>query len=204
MKYLLIFVCAFSYASSVFAQQKDPYAEVRPQIESCATCHGAKGAIPILPEYPILAGQHMYYLYVQLKDFKSGRRENAIMQPLAAALEKDEMKLIATYFSEQQWPGRDRQLGPGDENSVQAIINSGQCPACHLGGFEGNSRVPWTRAQNQQYLLKTLLDFKYRRRKNAPDKGILMETFDDKDLERLATYLSSLPIEHNQVETEPN
>jgi len=143
----------------------------------------------------------MYYLYVQLKDFKSGRRENAIMEPLAAALEKDEMKLIATYFSEQQWPRHERQVDLDDEKSAQTIINSGQCPACHLGGFEGNSRVPWTRGQNPQYLAKTLLDFKYRRRKNAPDKGILMETFDDADLKRLATYISSLPVEHTTPES---
>ncbi len=30
-------------------------------------------------ENPILAGQEFYYLYVQLKDFKSGLRKNAVM-----------------------------------------------------------------------------------------------------------------------------
>lgn len=181
--------------------EDDPYAAVRAQIESCAACHGAMGAKPILPEYPILAGQHMFYIYTQLKDFAAGRRENAIMQPIAAAMDRDQMKLISTWFSEQQWPAHGREVAEGAEQAAQYIINQGQCPACHLGGFEGNSRVPWTRGQNPEYLEKTLLDFKHRRRNNAPDKAALMSTFDDADLARLAAYLGSLPIERASDET---
>ena len=35
---------------------------------------------------PITWGQNYYYLYVQLKDYASGRRANEIMNPIAAAM----------------------------------------------------------------------------------------------------------------------
>ena len=86
------------------AAAADPYAAVRDKLVTCTACHGENGAAPIQPSYPILAGQHFYYTYVQLKDLKSGLRKNAVMNPIAAELEKSEMKLIAQYFAEQSWP----------------------------------------------------------------------------------------------------
>jgi cytochrome c553 len=47
----------------------------------CAACHGADGNSPS-DMYPKLAGQHASYLYKQLVEFKSGKRENAIMAPM--------------------------------------------------------------------------------------------------------------------------
>ena len=79
------------------------YEPVLDQIKQCVTCHGDNG-ITLQPTFPILSGQHFYYLYVQLKDFKSGRRDNAIMGPIASQLSKSQMKLLAKYFSEQDWP----------------------------------------------------------------------------------------------------
>ena len=42
----------------------------------CAGCHGAAG-ISAVPTYPNLAGQKEAYLTKQLKEFKSGARNNA-------------------------------------------------------------------------------------------------------------------------------
>lgn len=53
----------------------------------CAGCHGAAG-MPTRPDVPILWGQEFYYLYVQLKDYKAGRRENVEMAAIVATLEK--------------------------------------------------------------------------------------------------------------------
>ena len=42
------------------------------------------------------------------------------------------------------------------------------------------------------YLEKTMLDFKHRRRMNAPDKASLLETFTEEDIAAMARYLASL------------
>ena len=51
----------------------------------CAACHGTDGnsAIPLNPK---IAGQHPEYLYKQLTEFKSGKRNNAVMAGMVANL----------------------------------------------------------------------------------------------------------------------
>ncbi|HWP95137.1 MAG TPA: cytochrome c [Gammaproteobacteria bacterium] len=70
----------------------------------CAACHGAGGAKPLLPEYPILAGQYADYLEQTLKDYRSGVRNNPIMKGQAAALTDQEIRDLAAYFARQPSP----------------------------------------------------------------------------------------------------
>ena len=85
------------------ASAQDEFAPVREVIQTCAACHGENGASKV-PENPILAGQQYYYLYLQLKDFKSGARASEIMGPLVQPLQPEQMKLLAQFFSKQKWP----------------------------------------------------------------------------------------------------
>jgi cytochrome c553 len=73
------------------------------KIEICTVCHGAAG-LPDRADIPIIWGQEYYYLYVQLKDYKAGRRHNAQMSGIAATLTRQEMKDLAQHFSSQAWP----------------------------------------------------------------------------------------------------
>ena len=70
--------------------------------------------------------------------------------------------------------------------------SAGQCVACHLGSYTGNSRVPRLAGQQPKYLEKTMLDFKNKIRKNSPAKGSLMASFTDKDIAALAEYLGNM------------
>ena len=169
----------------------DEFKEVAGLIKTCEVCHGASGASE-QQQYPILAGQEFYYLYVQLKDFKSGLREDPIMGPLASALEKDMMQLLAKYFSQQTWPKTEYVASEKIAGSGKTVIAAGQCVACHLGAFHGNSRVPRLAGQHPDYLAKTMLDFKTKMRKNSPAKGSLLASFSDEEITDVACYLSSL------------
>ncbi|MFQ5659885.1 MAG: c-type cytochrome [Gammaproteobacteria bacterium] len=171
----------------------DEYASVRDKIQLCNSCHGVDGK-PIQPEYPIIAGQHFYYVYVQLKDFKSGLRKNEIMGPIAATLEKDEMKLIAKYFSEQTWPATGHHADSKYSQIAHKAIDAGECPACHLGGFEGYSRVPRLAGQHPAYLKKTMLDLKHERRMNAQPMAALFQSFSEEDITALAEYTATLTV----------
>lgn len=70
----------------------------------CQSCHGEKGAKPILPQYPVLAGQYTDYLEHSLKDYRSGQRKNAVMKAQAANLSDADIKALAKYFSRQESP----------------------------------------------------------------------------------------------------
>lgn len=73
------------------------------KLAACAACHGENGAKPILPEYPILAGQHADYLARALRDYRDGHRANAIMAAQVQALQLSEadMDRLADHFSRQ-------------------------------------------------------------------------------------------------------
>lgn len=69
---------------------------------TCASCHGKTG-ISTVPTFPILAGQYRGYLIQALKDYKTGARKNAIMNGIAASLSLEEIRLLATYYSSQNY-----------------------------------------------------------------------------------------------------
>lgn len=70
----------------------------------CAACHGPGGGKPIMPEYPVLAGQYANYLEHALHEYKDGKRKNPVMAAQAAGLSTDEIKSLARYFEAQESP----------------------------------------------------------------------------------------------------
>ena len=189
---------AISASTGTFAQESAGEAETGAGIEQkaavCAACHGLKGA-STNEKYPIIAGQTQYYVYLQLKDFKAGRRENAEMKPIVDALAAEDLMPLAEYFSQQHWPGTSAhadgsQIVAGEEAAV-----AGECPQCHLGGYNGASGVPRLAGQHAAYLQKTMLDFKSKARNNQPAMSSLMAVFSDEDITALAQYLASLTIQ---------
>lgn len=130
-------------------------------------CHGVSGASTD-PQYPILAGQELFYLYLQIRDFQSGLCANEVMQPLVQGFDKKQMMAIAQFFSEQSWPDTGARADERTRTAGSRLVNAGQCVACHRGSFLGNSRVPRLAGQHRDYLEKTMLDYKYGRRMNAP------------------------------------
>ena len=69
--------------------------------QTCVACHGNDG-VGILPEYPILSGQHADYIEQALKAYRSGQRKNPVMGGMAAALTDADIKALAAYYSSQR------------------------------------------------------------------------------------------------------
>ncbi len=193
MRAARILLALWSLSLPALAAADDEFASVRDKIQICTSCHGERGT-PQMPQYPILAGQEYFYLYVQLKDFKSGLRKSAIMGPIVQALQPEELKLIARFFSLQTWPAIGHTTDRATAEAARRAIASGECFACHLGDFRGNSRVPRLAGQYPEYLLQTMLDLKNRVRNNIPDMAALLATFSEQDIASLAEYLASLTV----------
>ena len=100
MRRLMIAVAALALAGAAQAAGK---AEAGKQkaAQVCAACHGPQGNKPTAPENPILAGQHYDYLVRALRDYKSGKRGNAIMKGFAASLSKQDIEDLAAWFASQ-------------------------------------------------------------------------------------------------------
>jgi cytochrome c553 len=182
---IALFALLASRSSAVLAQELDD------TIALCTTCHGEDGR-PIESDMPIIWGQEFYYLYVQLKDYKSGLRANETMGPIAADLTKDQMKALAQYFSEKTWPTIGFRASDADIAAAQKATTAGLCTQCHLGSYQGDSRVPRLAGQQPDYLQRTMSEFKNKVRLNSPAKGSLLGAYEDSDIEAMAHYLAGL------------
>jgi cytochrome c len=86
-------------ASSVAVAQDGPTLY---KAKTCIACHGADGNKPIMPTYPKIAGQNKEYAINQMKDIKSGARNNgqtAAMKGVMHLVSDEEIAIIAEWLS---------------------------------------------------------------------------------------------------------
>lgn len=70
--------------------------------KTCWSCHGKDAKTPLMPNYPKLAGQNEAYLLEQMKDIKSGARNNgqtAAMKGVMGLVNDQEMAEIAKWLA---------------------------------------------------------------------------------------------------------
>jgi len=158
----------------------------------CAACHGPNGNSTD-PQYPILAGQTWRYIYIELQDFKAGRRTDPVMSPMAADLTRDEMIELGNWYAAQKpapngFKADGAKVAAGQKKSDEVL-----CPMCHLGGFSGQNEIPRVAGQHYQYVVKQLKDFKSKTRTNdAGNMTSIAATLSDEDIDNLANYVANL------------
>jgi cytochrome c553 len=169
-----------------------PTDAARAKAQVCAACHGPDGNSQN-PAYPILAGQTWRYIYIELKDFKAGRRSDPVMSPIAQALSPEDMIALGNFFAAQKplpiaFRADGAKVDAGRKTS-DAVL----CPMCHLGSFVGQNDIPRVAGQYPQYIKKQLEDFKARRRTNdAGNMTSVAATLSDQDIENLSQYIGNL------------
>lgn len=182
---------ALSLASSA-ALAADPIEE---KAKICTACHGESG-VPQLKTTPVIWGQNAGYLFLQLRDFKSGARKNELMSPVAATLQQEDLLPLAEYFSKLKWPNL--QQPPATEDvatKAVAAVSSIGCIGCHLDHFQGDGTTARLAGQQHDYLLKTMTDFRARTRGNNPGMSDLMNATSPEAINALAEYLAGLQID---------
>jgi cytochrome c553 len=167
-------------------------ADVPPKAATCVACHGPNGN-SVVGTFPVLAGQTARYLYIELRDFKEGRRTDPVMSPMAADLTRDEMLALATYFSQQKvtptgFKPDAARAARGEKKAAETL-----CTMCHLGGFAGQNEIPKVAGQQFDYVVKQLKDFKARTRTNdGGNMTSVAQTLSEDDMIDLANYTAGL------------
>ncbi|HRP75686.1 MAG TPA: c-type cytochrome [Rhodocyclaceae bacterium] len=164
----------------------------------CFNCHGAEG-LSATPDTPRLAGQHFQYIVKQLGDFQSGRRQSAVMQPMAKDLSEEEMLALGVYFNVKPSPAqrvRDAELAAVGRflyhrgNEFSGVAN---CAGCHGERGMGTDELPRLASQGTRYTETQLKLFSERPR--TPDNET-MHTVASKltelEIKALAAYISSM------------
>ncbi len=173
-------------AYPAFAQTIEEKAEV------CGACHGPEG-IPQEKTTPIIWGQHVGYIYLQLRDYKRGTRKNEQMSAIVEQFEREDMLALAEYFGKKPWPFNPEKDAPAAvaQQALKANVAVG-CTGCHLGEYQGDATVGRLAGQSSAYLEKTMLEFRDKARGNNPGMSSLMLATSESDIAALAQYLATL------------
>ncbi len=164
----------------------------------CAACHtsdGSRGS----PANPILQGQHPEYLAKQLVEFKSGKRDNAVMKGMSATLsDADMVNVSAFYASKQAKPGfaKSKDLVALGEKIYRGGIAERSVPACsgcHSPSGAGiPSQYPRMAGQHADYTEAQLLAFRSGVRKNSAQMTGVVAKMNDREIKAVADYIAGL------------
>jgi len=164
----------------------------------CAACHGADGNSGT-PAYPKLAQQHPEYLVKQLQEYKSSKRDNAIMKGFASALSDDDMRNIAYWLnSKSAKPGfaKNKDLVALGERIYRGGIADRQIPACSgchgPGGAGIPAQYPRLKGQHADYAAAQLTAFRGGVRNNNLQMTQVAAKLNDREIQALADYVAGL------------
>ena len=179
-----VFFCLM-FACSVLAAAPD-IAAGKEMAAKCFNCHGPDGNSNN-SNFPILAGQKSAYLVNQLRAFRDGKRENGMMQNMAANLSNQEINNLAAYFGslKNNSAGGDAALAKKGQSKVA------MCFGCHGQGAIGMGMTPRLAGQHPAYLKGQLQAFKDGSRKNGPMRGIANMLSED-EMAAVAEHMGSL------------
>ena len=195
MRYKVVLLAAIMSLPVLRAHAAGDVAAGREKAAVCAACHGPDG-VSSTPGIPSLAGQHDQFIQWQLVFFRSGRRPNPAMAPIAADLSDADVRNLGAYFSSLPYNAK-----PATENSSAALAAKGQdiaarhrCASCHLDSFLGDRAAPAIADQRQDYLVKALTDYRSTAR---PSTGVAAMNeaaagLNDDEIAAVAYYIATL------------
>ncbi len=160
---------------------------------ACVACHGENGNSKT-ENTPSLAGHPVPYLTIQLILFREQQRQNEVMAPLAKALTDEDIENLAAYFAAQRRVATDPSQNEDIAARGKAVADAQRCGTCHLPDYSGREQIPRLAAQREDYLLKTMRDYKTGQRSGLDGMMTsVLHNVTDEQLSELAAYLSRLP-----------
>ncbi|WP_372656373.1 cytochrome c [Hydrogenophaga sp.] len=203
MKLSASLLCAAAFAALSFSAQAQ---SVKPDLakgsaqfgQVCVACHAADGN-STTPVNPKLANQHPEYLVKQLQEFKSGKRDNAIMKGFAAALSEDDMRNIAYWLADQKAkPGfaQEKDLVRLGERIYRGGIADRQiaaCAGCHSPNGAGiPAQYPRLSGQHADYTASQLNAFRSGARANSVQMTGVAAKMNDQEIKAVSDYIAGL------------
>lgn len=164
----------------------------------CVACHAADGN-SMIPVNPKLAQQHPEYLVKQLHEFKSGKRENAIMVGFASTLSDEDMRNVAYWLASQKaTPGvaTDKTAVTLGERIYRGGIADKQvaaCMGCHGPTGSGMpAQYPRLSGQHADYTVAQMTSFREGVRKNSLQMAQVANKLNDREIKAVADYIAGL------------
>src|SRR5437868_1037140 len=130
------------------------------RIAPCLACHGEKGQSET-ENTPSLGGQQAPYALIQLFMFREKLRIFDPMNEMTKSFTDDDLRAVSDFIA--TLPGPKPPADDADPARMQrtvAVINQNRCNSCHKPDFSGADNVPRIANQREDYLAKTLREYK--------------------------------------------
>lgn len=203
MKLSVSLICAAAAAALSFSAQAQA---VKPDLgkgaatfgQVCVACHAADGN-STTPANPKLAQQHPEYLIKQLQEYKSGKRDNAIMKGFASALSDDDMRNVAYWLASQKATtgfAQEKDLVRLGERIYRGGIADRQiaaCAGCHSPTGAGiPAQYPRLAGQHAEYTQDQMNQFRSGARKNSAQMTQIAAHLTDQEIRAVSDYIAGL------------
>ena len=127
---------------------------------TCFACHGEKG-LSQTENTPSLGGQQAPYALIQLFMFREKLRTFDPMNEITKSFSDDDLKAFSDFIAALPKPQAPTEAPDAARmQKALAIINANHCNSCHKPDFSGSDNVPRLANQREDYLAKTLREYK--------------------------------------------
>lgn len=168
-------------------------ADISEKLAPCLACHGANGQSQT-ENTPSLGAQPAPYTVIQLFLFREKMRIAEPMNDMAKGLGDDDLQGMAAAIA--KLPAPKPLADPGDPARLErarSLVVQNHCNICHRPDFSGQQNVPRIADQREDYMLKTLREYKSgTRRGYDATMAEVLEPVDDAQMVELAYYLARL------------
>jgi cytochrome c553 len=126
----------------------------------CLACHGEHGQSET-ENTPSLGAQQAPYALIQLFMFREKLRTFDPMNEMAKSLTDDDLRSFSEFIGKLPKPAPPADAGdPARLQRAQALVQQHRCNSCHNTDFSGRDNVPRLADQREDYLAKTMLEYK--------------------------------------------
>jgi cytochrome c553 len=154
MRTIIAAVALLLIASSASAET------IEERAATCFACHGEHGKSET-ENTPSLGGQQAPYALIQLFMFREKLRAFEPMNEMAKALTDDDLREFSEFIGKLPKPDAPADGGdPARLQRAQALVQQHHCASCHNPDFSGRDNVPRIADQREDYLAKTMLEYK--------------------------------------------
>jgi cytochrome c553 len=157
----------------------------------CLACHGERGQSEAA-DVPSLGAQPLFYLTIQLVMFRDRLRVVDVMNEVMKGLSDNDVRSLADFIAKLPAPQPQPQpADPARMARAQALLQQHRCNICHRPDFVGQENVPRLAAQREDYLVKTLREYKANTRRGYDaSMSDVMHPITDQDILDMAHYLA--------------
>ena len=126
----------------------------------CLGCHGEHGQSET-ENTPSLGGQQAPYALIQLFMFREKLRSFEPMNEMTKAFTDDDLRTFSDFIAKLPKPAPPADAGdPARIARAQALVQQHRCNTCHNTDFSGKDNVPRLADQREDYLAKTMREYK--------------------------------------------